>query len=59
MAEKPMHIISRDLLIAIRQYLGKMPHDEVAAMVTELEKCPTASVTKQDSGNDPGTIPSV
>ena len=60
MADKPMHAISRELLIAVRQYLGKMPHDEVMAMVAELERCPTVNVSqKQELSDDPGTVPAI
>ena len=55
--EKPMHIISRDLLVMVRAYLGKMPHDEVSLMVAELEKCPTVNINpKPESADDKGAV---
>ena len=55
--EKPMHIISRDLLVTIRQYLGRMPHDEVNLMVAELEKCPTVNMNpKPEPADDKGAV---
>jgi len=60
LAEPPPTVeLPTDLVVKLRQFLGTLPHDQVAALITGIETCVSVQVPQNGVIADHGQCPAV